>query len=160
MSHLNPRPTSTPHGINFDPSLYPRTYSVSSRHQTYWIVSGFALTVGFPLLLRQSHGMNASQKILAAVLPVLLGGYLILEAFKLKLVLESDAITVQHSFSTRRLLRCEIAGRRTQAGRGGTIWRILIPRGEGQKALGFPEILKTDPAFFAWFVGIPDLNSR
>jgi hypothetical protein len=159
MSHLKHR-HSTPAGISFDPSFYPRLYSVSPQYRKYWIMAGFALAVGFPLLLSQSHGMNALQKVLVALPVALLGGYFVLEAYKLKLILEPDAITVQHSFSSRRLLRCEIAGWRTGYGGRGTTTRILIPQDDRKKALKFPEIMQTDPAFFAWFVGIPDLNSR
>jgi hypothetical protein len=122
-------------------------------------MAGFAFAVGLPLLLWQSHGMNALQKILVTLPVALLGGYLVLEAYKLRLILEPDAITVQHSFSTRRLLRCEIAGWRTGNGGRGTTTRILIPQDDGKKALEFPEIMQTDPAFVAWFVGIPNLNS-
>jgi hypothetical protein len=153
MSHLKHR-RSTGHEISFDPSLYPRTYSVSSQYQTSWIIVGLVSAVGFPLLLLQSHGMNVLWKIFVAVPFVLFGGYLALEAFKLKVILEQDAIVVKHSFSSRRLLRCEIAEWRTGNGGHGTTTRILIPRDNDKKALKFPEIVRTDLAFFAWFVGI------
>jgi hypothetical protein len=147
-----------PPGISFDPSLYPRTYSVSRQHQTYWIVAGLACAVGFPSLLWQSHGMSPLQKVLVAPPLALFGGYMLLEAFKLKLILEPDALTVQRSFSSRRMLRCEIAGRRTMNSRGTTT-RILVPQDQNQRPFTFPEIMRTDQAFFAWFEGIPNINS-
>ena len=159
MSHRNHR-HSTQTGISFDPSVYPRTYSISAQYQTYWIIAGFAFAVGFPLLLWQSPGMNALQKVLVALPAVFLGGYLVLEVYKLRVILDPDAITVKHTFSSRRLLRSEIAGWKTGNGGRGTTTRVLIPQDDGKKALKFPEILQTDPAFFTWFVGIPDLNSR
>jgi hypothetical protein len=123
-------------------------------------MAGFAFAVGFPLLLWQSSGMNALQKVLVALPAVFFGGYLVLEAYKLRVILDPDAITVKRTFSSRRLLRCEIAGWKTGNGGRGTTTRVLIPQDDGKKALKFPEILQTDPAFFTWFVGIPDLNSR
>jgi hypothetical protein len=103
--------------------------------------------------------MNTLQKGLAGLPMSLFGCYMALEAFKLKVILEPDAITVQHTFSSSRLLRSEIAGRRTGNGGRGTTTRILVPRDGDKKALKFPEIMQTDPGFFAWFVDIPNLDS-
>lgn len=147
-------------GLSFDPSVYPRTYSISAQYQRYWIVVGFAFALGFPLLLWQSPGMNTLPKVFVALPAVFLGWYLILEAYKLRVILDRDAITVEHTFSSRRLLRCEIAGWKTGDGGRGTTTRVLIPQDDRKKALKCPEILRTDPAFFTWFVGIPNLNSR
>jgi len=42
--------------------------------------------------------MNALQKVLVALPAVFLGGYLVLEAYKLSVILDPDAITVKHTF--------------------------------------------------------------
>jgi hypothetical protein len=48
------------------------------------------------------------------------------------------------------LLREEIAGRRISRIHGATR-QILIPRIAGKKPLSFPEVLRTDSEFSAWF---------
>src|SRR5579862_3538767 len=93
MSHQK-RHHSTQTGISFDPAVYPRTYSISAQYQTFRIMAGLAFAIGFPFLLWQSHGANTVQKVLPTLPMALLGGYLVLEAYKLKLILESDAILV------------------------------------------------------------------
>jgi len=153
------RHSSAPSGTKFDPSFYPRTYMVSTEYKAHWIVAGFAFGIGIPFILFGAHGSNLLQKTLLSLPALLLGIYLVLEAFKLKVILEADAIIVKHTFSNRRLLRCEIAGWRNGNGGRGTTTRILVPNQNGMKVLKFPEIMQPDSTFFAWFVGIPDLNS-
>jgi len=92
---------------------------------------------------------------------VLTGGYFVLRGLRQKLILEPEAITVRYAFSSRRLERHEIAGwRKSSGGARGTALtgRTLIPRDDAKKAVAFYEI-KTDPAFFGWFAGIPELKA-
>ena len=150
---------STAHDAHFDPSLYPRTYSLSRNNQWFYIMPGFFLVV-LPIQFLRSHGLNSQPTILIALLFVLTGGYFVLRGLRQKLILEPEAITVRYAFSNRRLERHEIVGWRKS--RGGARWtgltgRTLVPRDGAQKAVAFYEI-KTDPAFFAWFAGIPELK--
>lgn len=145
--------------ISFDPSAYPRVYSVSPRYQTYWTLAALAFAVGGPSLIWSSHGMKALQKLIVSAPLVLLGVYLVLEVTRLKVILEPHAITVLHTFSKHKMQRCDIAGQRTGNAGRGTTTRILVPRDGGQKVLKFPEIMENDPEFVAWFSGIPHLNS-
>jgi len=121
---------------------------------------GFFLAVVLPVQFWRSHGLNSQPTILFALLFVLTGGYFVLWGLRQKLILEPEAITVRYAFSSRRLERHEIAGwRRSSGGARGTglTGRTVIPRDDAKKAVAFYEI-KTDPAFFAWFAGIPELK--
>ena len=140
-------------GSAFDPSVYPRTYVLSIEHRIYWVLAG--LFLGAMPLLAWKWGLVAT--ILATLTAVPMGGRFILAAFRYNVILEPDAITVREVFSTQRLLRTEIAGRRTIRIRGATR-QILIPRIAGKKPLSFPEILRTDSEFSTWFEAIPKLD--
>lgn len=151
---------STAHEVHFDPSLYPRTYSLSRYNQWSYIVPGFFLVVVVPVQFLRSHGLNSQSTIVFALLFVLTGCYFVLRGLRQKLILEPEAIMVRYALSSRRLERHEIAGWRKSSGgaRGtGLTGRTLVPRDDAQKAVAFYGI-KTDPAFFAWFGGIPELK--
>jgi hypothetical protein len=146
---------STANEVHFDPSLYPRTYPVSRQNQWSWIAVGLVIALGLPIQFWRSQGLNSQPKVLFALLFVLAGGFLVLRALTLKLILEPDAVTLRGGFSSRRLLRYEIAGWRAGSGGAG---KTLVPRDDAKKAVAFPE-MKTDHAFFAWFAGIPEVKA-
>lgn len=151
---------STAHEVDFDPSLYPRTYSLSRYNRWSYILPGFFLIVVLPVQLWRSHGLNSQPTVLLALLFVLTGSYSVLRALRQKLILEPEAITVRYAFSSRRLERHEIAGWRKSSGgaRGtGLSGRTLVPRDDSKKPVTFYEV-KTDPEFYAWFAGIPELK--
>jgi hypothetical protein len=151
---------STAHEEHFNPSLYPRTYSLSRYNQWSYILPGLFLAVVLPVQFLRSQGLNSQPTILFALLFVLTGGYFVLRGLRQNLLLEPEAITVRYAFSSRRLERHEIAGWRKSSGgaRGtGLTGRTLVPRDDAKKAVAFYGI-KTDPAFFAWFSGIPELK--
>jgi hypothetical protein len=138
--------------------LYPRTYSVPAKIQFY-LTFWFILAAGSTILLWRLHVLAYSPKApIIALVALLLGGCL-LEVLTLKVILEPEAVTVRYAFSTRRLLRQEIAGWRAGVeGRGtGTSARTLVPKDDSKKTVSFPEV-KTDGAFFAWFAGLPQLQ--
>lgn len=149
---------STAPNVSFDPSLYPRTYSVSLKSQS-WIAVAFVLAAGPTILLWRLHVLASSPKALVAALLAPLLGYSLLRALTLRVVLAAEAITVRDLFSTRSLLRQEIAG--WSAGIGGagtgTAARTLVPKADGEKAILLPE-MRTDGAFVAWFAGLPQLQ--
>jgi hypothetical protein len=121
---------------------------------------GFFLAVVLPVQFWRSHGLNLQPTILFALLFGLTGGYFVVRGLRQKLILEPEAITVQYAFSSRRLERREIAGwRRCIGGARGTglTGRTLVPQDDAKRVVTFYEI-KADPAFFAWFAGIPELN--
>jgi len=86
------------HEVHFDPSLYPRTYSLSPYNQWSYILPGFLLAVVLPVQFWRSHGLNSQPTVLFALLFVLTGGYCVLRGLRQKLVLEPEAITVRYAF--------------------------------------------------------------
>jgi hypothetical protein len=150
---------STAAEVSFDPSLYPRTYSVSLKTQSS-IAVVFVLMAGAAIGTWRLHVLASSPKVLFAALIAPVFGYLLLQALTLRVILAPEAVTVRDVFSTRSLLRQEIAGWRAGIGGAGapTSARTLVPKDDGKKAILIPEI-KTDPAFFAWFVGVPQLEA-
>jgi hypothetical protein len=89
---------STATEVSFDPSLYPRTYSVSRQNQWSWIAVGLVIAVGLPIQFWRSQALNSQPKVLFALLFVLAGGFLVLRALTLNLILEPDAVTVRGFF--------------------------------------------------------------
>ena len=149
---------STAAEVSFDPSLYPRTYSVSLRSQS-WIAVAFVLTAGAAIGAWRLHVLASSPKVLFAALLAPVLGYVLLRALTLRVILAPEAVTVRDVFSTRSLLRQEIAGWRAGIGGSGaaTTARTLVPKNDGEKAILLPEMRK-DGAFFAWFAGLPQLQ--
>jgi hypothetical protein len=149
---------STAPEVSFDTSLYPRTYSVSLKSES-WIAVAFVLAVGSTIELWRLHALASQPKALLVALLAPVLGYSLLRALTLKVILAPEAVTVQDVFSTRSLLRQEIAGWR--AGIGGaataTTARALVPKDDGKQAILLPE-MRTDGAFFAWFAGLPQLQ--
>lgn len=144
--------------IDFDPSLYPRTYSVSLKSQS-GIAVGFVLAAGTAIGAWRLHILASAPTVLIAVLLAPLLGYCLLWAVTLRVTLDPEAVRVRDAFSTRTLLRQEIAGWRVGIEGTGTetTARTLVPRNDEKKTVALPE-MKTDPAFFAWFVGLPQLE--
>ncbi len=144
--------------VTFDPSLYPRTYSVSLKSQS-WIAVAFVLAVGSTIGLSRLHALASQPKALIAALLAPVLGYSLLRALTLRVILAREAVTVRDVFSTRSLLRQEIAGWRAGIGGAGTATtaRTLVPKDDGKKAVLLPE-MRTDGAFFAWFAGLPQLQ--
>ena len=144
--------------VSFDPSLYPRTYSVPLKSRS-WIAVGFVLAAGSTIGLWRLHALTSQPK--ALILPplALFFGYCLLRVLTLKVILEPGAVTVRDAFSTRTLLRQEIAGWRAGIGGAGTATtaRTLVPKDDGTKAILLPET-RTDGEFFAWFLGLPQLK--
>jgi hypothetical protein len=90
---------------------------------------------------------------------VLLGIFLIASIFRSIVTLRADAIIVQGMFSSRTLLRSQIAGRRILPTQYVTTL-VLVPHSAHQKKLKLALALRTDAAFDAWFADIPDLDAK
>lgn len=149
-----------------DVSLYPATYRVSTGYAGFfYFLGGIAIAAGSlgSWYFATGHEMTSARQaaIMAALcfLFVLLGIFLIASIFRSTVTLRADAIVVQGMFSSRTLLRSEIAGRRilpTQYVK--TL--VLIPHSAHQKKLKLALALRTDPAFDAWFADIPDFDAK
>lgn len=157
MVQMKDSQSTTPE-VSFDPSLYPRTYSVSLKSWS-WIAVAFVLAAGSTTLLWRLHALASSPKALLAALLAPVLGYSLLRALTLRVVLAPEVVTVRDVFSTRSLLRQEIAGWRAGIGGAGTATtaRTLVPKDDGKKAVQLPE-MRTDEAFFARFLGLPQLK--
>ena len=107
-----------------------------------------------PLLTLKSWTASTA---LFALATASFGGYVFLAVHKVKVILEPEAITVRNVFSTRTLLREEVAGKRLFSNIEGAQFWELVPRDPGKKKLKFPNILRTDVEFNAWFARVPDL---
>jgi hypothetical protein len=144
--------------LSFDPSLYPRMYSASLKNLS-WIAVAFVLAVGSTIILWRSHALTSQPKALVGPVFAVLLGYVLLRALTFKVILQQEGVTVRSAFSSRSLLRYEIAGWRATDGREGAnaTARTLVPRDDAKESIGFPD-LKADAAFFAWFVGIPEIK--
>lgn len=145
---------STASDVSFDPSLYPRTYSVSLKSQS-GVAAAFVLLVGSAIGLWGLHALASHLKALLVALLAPVFGYLLLRTVTLRVILAPEAVTVRDIFSTRSLLRQEIAGWRADI-EGVTTARTLVPKDDGKKAVLLSE-LRTDAAFSAWFAGLPQL---
>ena len=149
-----------------DVSLYPATYRVSAGYAGFfYFLGGIAIAAGSlgTWYFATGHEMTSARQaaIMAALcfLFVLLGLFLIASIFRSTVTLRADAIVVQGMFSSRTLLRSEIAGRRilpTQYVK--TL--VLIPNSSREKKLKLALTLRTDPAFDAWFASIPDIDAK
>jgi hypothetical protein len=84
--------------VRFDPSLYPRAYSVSLQ-SLLWIVVAFVLALGSTIGLWRLHALTSQPK--ALILPplALFLGYCLLRVLTLKVILEPEAVTVRDAFS-------------------------------------------------------------
>jgi hypothetical protein len=154
------------HSVEFDPSVYPRTYRTSLGTRISLTFVGL-LCIVFGALGAfyfphdpQIHGRTAL--ILLAGLSVLfaiLGAYLIAEIFSMRLTLRSDAIEMKSLTSQRALRREEIAGRRFQPAQYFNVI-ALLPRDQSQKKLKLMTLFRSDSAFDLWFASIPDLDAK
>lgn len=90
---------------------------------------------------------------------LLLGVFLIASIFRSTLTLLPDAIVVRGMFSSRTLLRSDIAGRRLLPTQYVSTL-VLIPHSSRRKKLKIPLMFRTDPVFDAWFAAIPDRDAK
>jgi hypothetical protein len=91
---------------------------------------------------------------------LLLGSYVVASALRTCVVLHADAIELHGVFSMRRMAREDIAGRRLLPMQHGPPVIKLFPRFTQVRAQTLTQYLETDPAFDAWFAGIPDIDAE
>jgi hypothetical protein len=142
---------------------YPRTYQMSRN--ALWFNNGFAIflpgffvmtilhAIGFmrhPLPLKTMVWMDLSAPPLFALL--------ISPRANRKVILYQDAIEVRGWFSTRKLRRDEILGRRMgriSAPGGGGSYYIIVPADESAGELGPPPHMTVGKVFSSWMSDIP-----
>jgi hypothetical protein len=154
---------STAQAAAFD---YPRTYRGSRAGRVFGVIVAVGLLAAFvvmPLLLISAKKGNAALPpalLLMFLMPMTMGLYVLLGSLRSRVVLTADAIEVYGAFSTRRLMRAEIAGRRTVQVKNGSVTE-LIPSAPGQKSVRFNVAqFGGDSVLDAWLTSLPDLDAR
>jgi hypothetical protein len=150
-----------------DASLYPRSYRVApSSRIPYVVLGGLSALAGLAGVVYFATGHQAASSPGAAVFLsvlsfsfVLLGSSVCASVLRTKVTLSPDSIEVESLFSSRKLSRTDIAGRRILRAQYMNILE-LTPRNQSEKKLKISLILKTDTAFDRWFSTLPDLNAE
>jgi hypothetical protein len=153
--------------LAFDRSLYPRSYPMAPFWRILQYTFGVAFAAGglarLVYLFSGTGEPPASGLVLDELFCLLflgIGGYLVLDARKSKIVLSADSIELQQAKGTRRLARSEIAGRRIVSGQYGLRYTVLEPKpGQHLKALKIPLEIRRDRAFAAWLESFPNLDA-
>lgn len=106
-------------------------------------------------------GNRTQQAILigGSLLFVLVGIYMIATILRMRVTLRADEIVAEDLFTTRTLLRSDIAGQRTLRSQYASIL-VLVPREASQPKLKLAQIFQRDAAFEAWFADIPDVDDE
>lgn len=150
----------------FDPSQFPRTYQSSLGYRIFLVSLGGIIAAAALLgiwYFGTGHELPNSQAALVMVslcfLFLLLGAYLVLAMLKSRIILTADAIELHEPFTTKQLLRSQIAG-----------WRVLptqyvstlefTPRDPHAKKLKLPLTIKLDAAFESWLSTLTNLDAQ
>lgn len=154
----SPPATDTP--AQFDPSLYPRTYRPTTLRRSLWtIMSAF---FGLPSLFGVfffciSQEAKSYLAAFVCLLFLLLAVYVFLYVLRSKLALTPDAVEYTEVFTTKRLLRAEIAAWRMYSYENAYVLE-LKPADHHKKRLKLTLSLKRDALFDAWFAALPSLD--
>src|SRR5215472_6212122 len=154
---------STPEAAAVD---YPRTYRGSLAGRVFGVIIGAGLIAAFvvvPFLIASANKSKAALPpalLLMLLMPLTMGLYVLLGSLRSRLVLTADAIEVYGPFTSSRLERAGIAGRRTIQVKNGTVTE-LVPSGPGQRSarINAAEFV-SDPVLSAWLSSLPDLDAR
>jgi hypothetical protein len=149
-------------GHLFDPSDYPRTYRAGAtmRRAVRWVAVLLLAIVACSFALSVTGIVsNRNSPLFLIFDAVLLGGfalYLLCDVDQRSVTLHADAIEISGLFSSRRLARTDILGRRIAAAqpRIGAVYR-LAPKDETARDIRLPPFLQPDKFFHAWMHDIP-----
>jgi hypothetical protein len=150
--------------LEFDPTLFPRTYRISAAWRLGILTCSALLTLGglFGLVYVSLTGtlVGWAAAFLTAFFGVfaLLGLYGVLYPLQYRVTLAVEAIEVIEPFRRRRLTREEIKGRRLLPPNQGISVLVLVPEDARKKSLKISLVLKTDDVFAVWFHDIPDVD--
>jgi hypothetical protein len=145
---------------------FPRVYRAGRIGLVFYVGLGATLIglsiAGAVYFLLFSDDHASGNTIFAVICAAFaaLGAYTALGGLRTRVVLEADAIELYGAFSSKRLRREDIAGRRLMPQQYGPPVVKLFPRHTGQSALTLIQYLKTDAHFDAWFEKIPDLDAE
>lgn len=142
---------------------YPVVYKMTTGSQiASWILGLFfgACGVGLLVLLQQRSFDAAGYVFLGGIALCLLAVpvYCVAYATQGRLTLEAQAIEVRKAFTTRRLRRSEILGRRITQGRSAS-YPVIVPKA-GRPMMIERSTFGLDDRFNAWFNALPDLDAQ
>lgn len=89
---------------------------------------------------------------------VFLSGVLIALLFRSRVILRPDSVESRELFSTGKLFREDILGRRLQQNPRGPASLVLVPRDSSRKPLKFATFYNFDATFWDWIVSLRDLD--
>jgi len=135
---------------------FPYEYRVGRTMRILMLAIGYLFAAGgFACFVAPFFGRNSGESpmgmLIAGAVFSLLGAYAIASVRRTRVILHADSIEVRKMFSTKRLTRAEIAGRR------GNPTRILLRAGKFLPLI-LPDEIKTDEKFEAWMADIADIN--
>ncbi|MFZ6875680.1 hypothetical protein ACO0LF_26740 [Undibacterium sp. Di27W] len=144
---------------------YPREYRLSLSWRLIALSLAIILIVGgmAGALLTTLEGQGLGNSPILLVVALILsamGVFLLIDVLKYKIVLQHDAIEVHKMFSSRRLLRSQLQGRRLVRRHNAPEEIFLIPLDPQEKKIQIARMLNTDAAFQSWMDGITDLDAQ
>jgi hypothetical protein len=130
----------------------------------YYAIGGLLVAAGIALLGTLVWVPTNDGKFPAELLPfaiglVMLGAWSFIYVSRLRVVLSSDAIVVYRAFTTKRIPRNEIVGRRVNPGGFGNRHIELFRDAKGEAALTLPLDLSTDGLMDEWLSAFVDLDA-
>jgi len=136
----------------------PLEYRLGRATRILMSAIGYLFTGGGIALNTASFVVRSSRDsptgmLLAGAVFLLLGVYALVSVARVRVILHADAIEVHRTFTTKRLARTEITGRR------GNPVRVLLHHGKFLPLM-LPDEIRTDANFDAWMAGIADLDQQ
>ena len=157
MSTLPGKPSMS---IAFDPANYPRRYSVSpslrSRLRVIWLSASIIL--GVADLVWAVHTARVLWPLFDGAVYLIFSAFFY-EGFNGQVELGRDALVVMYPFArSTKLRREQISGVKRCF---GLHYAAIVGADSGVKGGGasFPENLRTDPYWDAWFADLPDAQN-
>jgi hypothetical protein len=141
------------------PATLSRVYRYKSWQKCFYGLFGAFFTAGGLSLAASALGRpGAASAVLLAAVVFALGAYMLLLAFRSRIVIDGARIEVRGAFSVRSADLRQIEGFRTLRSRYGS-FRQLILRNGGRPITLRPRF-RTDDDYRAWMEQVPDLDQR
>jgi len=118
------------------------------------IVAGMGATAAFAVMANRTDAGVAP----LMVIPLAIGGYLVLLAVRSRLVIDGSRIEVRGAFAENSADLSEIEGYRTIRTRNGSYWRIQ--RKDGRGSFNIQNSFAGDDNLRAWFQQMTNLDER
>ena len=133
-----------------------RVYRMRGWQRTLYLILGLLLCgVGAFIVFPATKNGQSGPAVVVALLPLAVGGYLILLAVRSRLVIDRDHIEVYNAFREQYAELSDIEGFRTISTRNGSYWRLQ--RKQGGRALIIQKWFDCDD-LRAWFQQLTDLD--